>query len=86
MDLFVQIQTRVCEAIGEPDYRLHYVLDFSPKMIFGAALWRHDVNDLYLVQDAYDGHAGSGAFVDMRILPRRENPTKLPVESVFINE
>jgi hypothetical protein len=52
-------------------------------MIFGVAVWSFEENDLYLVQDVYEGHAGSGGIVDLRVLRKSKQPAKLPLESVL---
>jgi hypothetical protein len=81
-DAFADTSRAVCEALGEPDQRLHYVHEVYQRMTFCACVWELRENSLLLIQDIGDMQGLEG-IVEFRILPRGPKHLKLPRKSPF---
>jgi hypothetical protein len=78
---FEQVDLQACAEIGEPDHRLSYMSFWNVR--FRASVWCCGPNDLYLMQEVGDQHAGDGAVIELRIVPALPQPVELPLDSVF---
>lgn len=78
---FEQLDTLACEALGEPNHRLTYLSFWD--VPFRASVWCCGANDLYLMQEVGQQHAGEGGVIELRIIPALMQPVALPLDSVF---
>lgn len=78
---FAQLDALACAALGEPDHRLTYLSFWG--VPFSASVWCCGSNDLYLMQEVGQQHAGDGGVIELRIVPSHKQPVDLPMDSVF---